>query len=213
MLTADGAFSMLNDLGTIRGEEVGETTYGGVVPLSREELGLLYNDEKCFEKVLKAMAGQNEYYYVLFMASYGPMWDVEGSPGYGKDASGPLHVYVRSSRMSDDLWYLWHVTDNVDDPITGSQTYDINSWHTAPSRHWHYQCMRDYSSHPHFKGWALPRGYPPQEPPQVPMPSAPILEAAVPIVMGTVVQATVVYDSEDDDGTGLSCCPFRRLSI
>ena len=41
-----GSFNMLSDLGTICGDHVGEPSYAGPLPMSKEELLSLFDDEK-----------------------------------------------------------------------------------------------------------------------------------------------------------------------
>ena len=72
MLLADGAFSCLLKLGTINGHEVGEDTFAGKLPMSPEEITLLFSDPHACERIGKAMASPRDYHYVLIFSSYGP---------------------------------------------------------------------------------------------------------------------------------------------
>ena len=170
-----------------------------------------------FEKIVRAMAGQQPYHYVLFMQSYGPTYGKEEPPAeLYSDASGPLHVYVRDSTMETDHWDMWHLTDNYADPTYGSQNYDLNNWHKASMKDWIYKGMRDYSQHLHFKGWALPKQVPIVAY-VVPEPSAPaaieVLSPPGPVVMGEVLSYEVVEHNEEPPTprrTMLSCCPFGK---
>ena len=169
-----------------------------------------------FEKILRAMAGPTIYHYSLFMQSYGPTYGNEEYPAeQWSDASGPLHVYDRRSDMPDDLWEHWNITDNYDDPVHGSQSYDINTWYKASHvRDWRYMGQRNYRDHPTFRGWALPRqtsdwSY------AMPQPSAPIsaLTAPGPIVMGEVVSYGVVEPYQESPRSRKSIlfsCPFTK---
>ena len=222
MLYDEGAFAMLSDLGTILGDEIGQVKFAGHLPISAEEIQLLGEDTKAFEKILRAMAGDEPYHYVLFMQSYGPTYGVEEPPAEQySDASGPLHVYDRVSTMDDDVWEHWYLTDNYVDPTYGSQSYHLNNWHQASMRDWFYKGQRDYSQHHDFKGWALPKHVPIVAPIvayAVPEPSAPaaieVLSVPGPIVMGEVLSYEVVNDHNEEpispQRTMLSCCPFGR---
>ena len=44
MLSSDGAFSVLSDLGTICGDEVGQPCYAGSLPMTRDDILLLSED-------------------------------------------------------------------------------------------------------------------------------------------------------------------------
>ena len=70
MLYDEGGFGMLSYLGTILGDEIGEVKYSGWFPMSPEEIQLLGEDTKAFEKILRAMAGDKPYHYVRFVQSY-----------------------------------------------------------------------------------------------------------------------------------------------
>ena len=227
MMAQEGAFSLLSDLGTTLGNHVGETKYAGHLPMSEDDLLNLSNDSHGFEKLLRASAKGRVYYYCLFMQSYGPTWGNEGHEDLiFSDASGPLHVYVRTSDMRDDVWRFYNITDNYADPIYGSQSWDINTWYQAPQQDWRYMDLRDYSSHPHFNGWhlsslAYPLSY--MSPASAPamegdeeLPTAiqPIqaLSAPGPIVMGEVVGYDMVQTMHESPRHRclLACCPFTK---
>ena len=200
----------------MKGIEVALPKFAGHVPMTPSELRAIYEDEYAFEKLLKAMAAGRPYHYMLIMQSYGPTYGEEVDGPRYSDASGPLHFYERLSTMDDDKWNFWHITDNPQDPMTGSQRYTINTWWQASSRDWHWQGMRDYSQHGNFRGWHLPREAP--MPPYIPMPSAPppiihaVAVAPTPIVMGEVVGEPYTVAQSDEDhhcGSMLSCCPRR----
>ena len=216
MLASESSFSQLTDLGTIMGEEVGEPRYAGYVPMATPDIQALYADIHAFEKVLKAMAGERAYHYILVMASYGPTYGELVDGDISSDASGPLHFYERLSTMGDNKWHFWHISDNSGDPIRGSQNYTINSWWKASSKDWYWQGERDYSEHPSYKGWHMPREDP--MPVYIPSPTAPppiiqaVAVAPTPIVMGEVVGGPYrVAQSDEDEACGsiLSCCPKR----
>ena len=152
------------------------------------------------------------------MQSYGLNYGKEAPESeLWTDASGPLHFYHRTSSMRDDTWHYWHITDKDDEPETGSQNYNINTWYKAPGAQWHYQEMRDYSMHPNpkFRGWHIPKGfamdvYIPE--PSAPPPIAVVESSPTPIVMGEVVGYTVLPEEDEQDGSGRPmlgrCCPF-----
>ena len=185
MMREEGSFSMLSDLGTVQGDEVGDPKYAGPLPMTPEVIYLLSQDSHGFEKLLRASAGHEVYHYLIFFQSYGPNWGEEWTEDERyTDATGPLHVYHKTSDMPCDLWYFWNITNNYEDPIYGAQPYTINSLHTAPLQDWRYMGKKDYSSHAQFKGWSLdPLWTPPTY--TIPVPSAPPADELDDIPMAT----------------------------
>ena len=226
MLIEEGAFATLSDMGTILGDEIGDVKYAGSVPMPAEEIHLLGEDAHAFEKMLRGMADDKPYHYVIFMQSYGPTYGHEEPPAEKfSDRSGPLLVYDRVSSMEDDVWEHWYLTDNFLDPY-GSQTYHINTWYQASTRDWFYKGLREYHLREysqHFKGWALPQQAPLLTPivaNAVPEPSAlapiEVLSAPGPVVMLEVVSYEDVEHHELPiflpHRRMLSCCPFGKSS-
>ena len=214
MMGTDNGFHTLVDLGTIMGHEVGRPSFAGYVPMTPEDIQALYEDEHAFEKVLKAMADGRPYHYMLIMQSYGPSYGEEVDRDRWTDASGPLHVYERLSTMPADHWNFWTITDNDDEPMRGSQSYTINTWWQAPSMHWRWQECRDYTRHPYFAGWAIPKEMP--MPVYIPPPSAPppidaVAVAPTPILMSPSVAAPYSQMQDEDDQqprcSMQACCP------
>ena len=214
MVGSESSFSTLTNLGTILGDEVGEPRYAGDVPMTTADIQALYKDMHAFEKVLKAIAAGRIYHYVIICQSYGPTYGQEVDGDRYSDASGPLHFYERLSTMDDDKWNFWHITDNAENPMTGSQSYTINTWWKASSKEWYWQGVRDYSQTENFKGWHLRREAP--MPPYIPTPSAPppiiqaVAIAPTPIVMGEIVGEPYAVAQTDEDrpcSSILSCCP------
>ena len=77
MMKDEGSFAVLTDLGTICGDYVGETKYAGNIPMSEDDIMLLSRDSHGFEKLLRAMAQEKIYWFLLFFQSYGPTWGHE----------------------------------------------------------------------------------------------------------------------------------------
>ena len=144
------------------------------------------------------------------------------------DSSGPLHVYVRTSEMPQDLWEFYNITDNYWDPVYGSQSYDINNWYRAPRRDWRWMGIKDYRDHPLFKNWSLdplwrPPTYAPLEPSAppdeeentpMPRPHQPIAAIANgPIDMGSresdSLCETATERARPTARTLFSCLPFE----
>ena len=214
MIGSESSFSTLTNLGTICGDEVDEPRYAGDVHMTTADIQSLYTDIHAFEKMLRAIAEDRVYHYIIIFYSYGPNYGKEAIGDRHSDVSGPLHFYERLSTMDDDKWNFWHITDNAENPMTGSQSYTINTWWKASSKEWYWQGVRDYSQTENFKGWHVRRQAP--MPPYIPTPSAPppiiqaVAIAPTPIVMGEIVGEPYAVAQTDEDrpcSSILSCCP------
>ena len=209
------------DYGVVRGRELGlQREFDYLVAGDERQLHGLYNDPYAFEKVGTMLVGPDHWLGFL-MHSYGPNYDRDRN-----DWSGPVHGYLRKSSYPQDHWQFYCISDNVNDPVHGSQSYTINTWHTAPAEHWHRQAYCTNGICDKFTGWHCnifaPVPMPIFAPVATPTPSAPAMTAQALRAHLTETPQQITMDNIPADEEGsmevdveqqwCNCLPMRRAA-
>ena len=205
-----GADAMNNcfDYNVVKGDQVGERNFDYLTDEQDHEIQSLGNDRYVFEKVGTILLGPHHWLGFL-MGSYGPNYARDYT-----DISGPVHGYFRHSSYPKDHWHFYIISNNPVDPVHGSQTYTINTWHMARKEHWYLQGYYVNGICDKFRDWhcVYPEGVP------APMPSAPVLSAQA--LQGAPQQMSMdneVQDEDDGDADSSSrWCrwwPMRRAEV
>ena len=71
MVGSESSFSTLTNLGTICGDEVDEPRYAGDVHMTTADIQSLYKDIHAFEKMLRAIAEDRVYHYIIIFTLTG----------------------------------------------------------------------------------------------------------------------------------------------
>ena len=201
------------DFGVVRGIELGlHRQFDYFSANDEQELPGLYDDAYAFEKVGTMMVGP-DHWLGYMMHSYGPNYDNDP-----RDWSGPVDCYLRKSSYPKDHWQFYRISDNVNDPVRGSQSYTINTWHTAPAEHWHWQAYYTNGICDKFSGWHCNVF----EPVPMPEPSAPLMTAQALQDPLTETPQQVTMDNIPADGNEpmevdadqqwCNCFPMRRAA-